>query len=56
MFLFRQGEPKPFGSFTKGAGDFYGFAIIVGIARGINITLEDGKIADTILNCLANAI
>ena len=56
MFLLRQGEAKAIEAFTKGAGDFCGVAIIVGIARGINITLEDGKIADTILNFLANAI
>ena len=40
----------------KGAGDFCGVAIIIGIARGINITLEDGKISDIILNSLSNLI
>lgn len=56
MFLLRQGEAKAIEAFIKGAGDFCGVAMIVGIARGINITLEDGKISDTILNFLANAI
>ena len=40
----------------KGAGDFCGVAMIVGIARGINVTLEDWKISDTILNFFTNVI
>jgi uncharacterized ion transporter superfamily protein YfcC len=56
MFLFGQGEQKAIEAFIKGAGDFAGVAIINGIARGINITLDEGKILDTIINSLSNAI
>ena len=40
----------------KGAGEFIGVSIIIGIARGINITLNEGNISDTILNALINII
>jgi len=56
MFLFGKGERKAIESFIKGAGDFAGVAIINGIARGINITLDEGKILDTIINSLSSAI
>ncbi len=56
MFLLRKGEKKSIEAFIKGAGDFCGVAIIIGMARGINITLENGKISDTILNSLSNLI
>ena len=56
IILLRKGENKGVEVFIKGAGDFVGVAIIIGIARGINITLEEGKISDTILNSLSNAI
>ena len=49
MFFLKQGESKAIETFTKGAGDFIGVAFIIGIARGINITLKEGKIEDTIL-------
>lgn len=36
-------------TFIKGAGDLLGVAIIVGIARGITVIMDDGLISDTIL-------
>ena len=56
IFLLGKGESKGIEIFIKGAGDFVGVAMIVGLARAINITLEDGKISDTILNSLSNAV
>lgn len=56
MFLSCQGEEKSIQIFMKGAGDFVGVAICVGLARGINITLENGLISDTILNALSSSI
>ena len=56
MFILNKGEQKAIESFIKGAGDFIGVALIIGIARGINITLEEGKISDTILNSMAGLI
>ena len=56
MFILNKGEQKAIESFIKGAGDFIGVALIIGIARGINITLEEGKISDTILNSMTELI
>ncbi len=56
LIFLNKGEYKGVEVFMKGAGDFIGVAIIVGIARGINITLEDGKISDTVLNSMSNAV
>ena len=42
--------------FLRGAGDFVGVSLVIGIARGINLTLNDGKISDSILNSLSNAV
>ena len=56
LFILKKGEYKGIEIFTKGAGDFVGVAIVVGIARGINITLDEGKISDTILYSLSNII
>ena len=56
MFFLKQGESKAIEIFTKGAGDFIGVAFIIGIARGINITLKEGKIEDTILYGLTKSI
>jgi uncharacterized ion transporter superfamily protein YfcC len=36
-------------TFIKGAGELLGVAIIVGIARGITVIMDDGLISDTIL-------
>ena len=56
MFFLKQGEQAAIKIFVKGPGDFVGVAFIIGFARGINITLENGNIQDTILNSLSNCI
>ena len=56
IFLIRKGESKGIEIFTKGASDFIGIAIVIGLARGINLTLDQGYIQDTILNYLTNSI
>ena len=56
MFFLGKGEYKGIEIFVKGAGDFVGVSMIIGLARGINITLEEGKISDTLLNGLSNLI
>ena len=56
IFLYRKGESKGIEVFMKGAGEFVGVSIIIGLARGINITLNEGNISDTILNALTNLI
>ena len=44
MLFLAKGESKGVETFVSGAGDFVGVAMIVGLARRINITLEDRKI------------
>lgn len=56
MFFLRKGEKKSIEAFVKGAADFCGVSMIVGLANGINQTLNNGKIADTIVNGFSNAI
>lgn len=36
-------------TFVKGAGDLLGVAIIIGIARGVSVLMNDGLISDTML-------
>jgi uncharacterized ion transporter superfamily protein YfcC len=56
IFLYQQGEQKGIEVFIKGASEFVGVSIVIGLARGINITLDEGKISDTILNAMINLI
>jgi len=56
IFFIWKGETKGIQLFTKGAGDFVGVILIIGIARGINLTLDKGLISDTILNGLSNLV
>lgn len=41
--------------FLKGAGDLLGVAIIIGIARGVTVLMNDGQISDTMLYYASNA-
>ena len=54
MFFLGKKESTAIKVFMQGVSDFAGFAIILGFSRGINITLDKGLIADTILNALIN--
>jgi uncharacterized ion transporter superfamily protein YfcC len=56
MFFYNQGEKKGLESFLRGAGDFVGVTLVIGIARGINLTLNEGKISDTILHQLSMSV
>lgn len=46
----RLGEKRLTGSFVDGARDLLGVALVVGLARGIVVIMEQGMIADTILH------
>lgn len=46
----RLGEKKLTSSFVDGARDLLGVALVVGLARGIVVIMEQGLIADTILH------
>ena len=56
LFLLRMEEEKAIGIFTKGIGDFAGVTLIIGLARGVNLTLEKGLVSDTILHGLADTL
>ena len=56
MFLVNKGEEKALNSFMSGAGEFCGVAMVIGIARGINLTLEQEKVSDTVLNSMSNLV
>ncbi|MDO5018731.1 MAG: YfcC family protein [Lagierella massiliensis] len=49
-------EQKAVGSFLNGAADLVSVALIIGVARGINIILDDGMISDTMLYNASNII
>ncbi len=46
----RLGEKRLTGSFVDGARDLLGVALVIGLARGIVVIMEQGLIADTILH------
>ena len=56
IILARRGEIEGIEIFAKGAGDFVSIILIVGIARGINITLSQGLIEDTVLYALSGLV
>lgn len=52
----RLGEKGLTGAFISGARDLLGVALVIGLARGIVVVMEQGLIADTILNAAAGAV
>ena len=52
----RLGEKRLTGAFIDGARDLLGVALVIGLARGIVVVMEQGLIADTILNAAAGAV
>ena len=44
------------GSFVDGAGDLLGVALIIGIARGITVIMNNGQITDTVLHWAEQAL
>ena len=56
MFLSRFGEENSIKVFLKGVGDFCSVALIIGIAKGINNTLEYENISYTILYSLSKLL
>lgn len=49
-------EAESYKIFMKGAGGFFNMAMVIGLSRGINTTLNDEKVADTLLNGLSDSI
>jgi len=55
-FLSKLGEKEFVNQFVAGAADLMSVALVIGVARSINLVLENGMISDTILNFFSNAI
>jgi uncharacterized ion transporter superfamily protein YfcC len=52
----RLGEGDLTTSFVDGARDLLGVALIIGIARGITVIMNNGKITDTVLHWIEKAL
>jgi uncharacterized ion transporter superfamily protein YfcC len=52
----RMGEGSFTGTFVDGARDLLGVALIIGIARGITVIMNNGEITDTVLSWCERAL
>jgi uncharacterized ion transporter superfamily protein YfcC len=52
----RMGETNFTSTFVDGARDLLGVALIIGIARGITVVMNNGLITDTVLNSAEQAV
>jgi uncharacterized ion transporter superfamily protein YfcC len=52
----RMGEGALTTSFVDGARDLLGVALIIGIARGITVIMNNGQITDTVLHWIEKAL
>lgn len=50
------GEKEFVNKFVAGAGDLIGVALVIGVARAINLIMETGLISDSILNMSSSAV
>ncbi|HEY7969996.1 MAG TPA: YfcC family protein [Candidatus Limnocylindrales bacterium] len=55
-FLARMSEGQFTSSFVDGARDLLGVALIIGIARGVTVVMNNGQITDTVLNSADQAL
>ena len=56
IFLFNRKDKLAIEAFLEGAGGFCGVGMIIGIARGINLILQEGKVSGTILNWMLTLV
>lgn len=56
MFLSRLSERECVNTFVAGAADLVGVALIIGVARAINIIMDNGLISDTLLYYTSAAV
>ncbi|MFB7717512.1 YfcC family protein [Nocardia sp. NPDC056100] len=52
----RLGEKKLTSLLTQGAGDFIAPALVVALARGVAVIMNNSKITDTVLHAVQNAV
>lgn len=56
MFLSGFSEKEAVNTFIDGAADLVGVALVIGVARAINIVMDNGMISDTLLQYTSNII
>jgi len=52
----RMGEKVLTGTFVDGARDLLGVALIIGVARGVVVLMDEGKITDTVLESSSHLV
>ena len=50
------GEKVLTGTFVDGARDLLGVALIIGVARGVVVLMDEGKITDTVLEWSSHSV
>ncbi len=55
-FISDLNEKEFVSNFISGAGDLVGVALVIGVARSINLILENGQISDTLLNYFSRVV
>ena len=55
-FAGRMGEQELTAGFVDGARDLLGVALVVGLARGISVVMNNGQITDTVLDWAAHLV
>lgn len=56
MFISKLSEQEIVDSFTHGASELVGVSLIIGLARGVNLVLDEGMISDTILAYMSDIV
>lgn len=56
IFLSGLKEKTAIDGFIHGASELVGVSLIIGLARGVNLVMEQGKIADTILEFMSHMV
>lgn len=56
MFVSKLRESEIVNSFTHGAADLVAVSLIIGLARGVNLILDEGMISDTILAYMSEVV
>ncbi len=56
MFISGLGEEEIIEAFTKGASELVAVSLIIGLARGVNMILDQGMVSDTILYSLSDMV
>ncbi len=56
MFISKLTEDEIVNAFTEGASELVAVSLIIGLARGVNLVLDEGMISDTILDYMSNVV